>query len=265
MGNTLSRKILATWYWLVITFFFAPLLVVVVFSFNSSSISVLPLHGFTLDWYKKLFSNVQIGESLRYSMLVAGVTVLLSVTLGTSLAIGIHRQGGRFSKGVLAFATAPMILPRLILGVALLTFLDAASIRLSLLTVVLGHSLIGIPYVTIIVHARLSGFDRRLEEAAWDLGAGFFNTLRTITIPLIMPAIVASALIAFTLSFDDVVVAFFTTGIENTLPMLLWGMLRYGITPEINALSTIILLFSGLTAVLAEILLRTTAKTSKEA
>lgn len=259
----MPTHLLAIWFMAVVLFLFFPLIVVVLFSFNTSEISVLPIRGFTLDWYRRLFDNHSIATSLSNSLFVAFFTVVISIMLGVAFAIGLARQGGRMSTGLLALAAAPMVLPRLILGVALLTFLDAISIRLSLLTVMLGHSLIGIPYVVLIVHARLATFDHRLEEAAWDLGAGFITVLRTVTLPLLMPAIVASALIVFTLSFDDVVVAVFTTGVDNTLPMYLWGLLRYGITPEVNALASITLLVSGMTAVFAEVMLRLSAKTQK--
>ena len=255
-----SRLLLAIWFWTVIFFLFAPLFVVILFSFNTSQISVLPLRGFTLDWYAKLFSNAQIADALLNSLFVALFTVVISVVFGVSLAIGLSRQRGRISSALLGFAAAPMILPRLILGVSLLTFIDALGIRLTLGTVMIGHSLIGIPYVVLIVNARLSGFDHRLEEAARDLGAGFLTVIRTITLPIIKPAILAAALISFTLSFDDVVVAFFTTGVDNTLPMLLWGLLRHGITPEVNALASVTLLVSGVTAVVAELMLRLTTR-----
>lgn len=256
-----GRLLLGIWFWTVIFFLFAPLFVVVLFSFNTSQISVLPLQGFTFGWYGKLFENAQIGEALINSLFVAAFTVAISVVLGVTVAIGLSRHQGRASNALLAFAAAPMILPRLILGVSLLTFIDALGVRLSLGTVMIGHSLIGIPYVILIVNARLASFDHRLEEAARDLGAGFFTVIRTITLPIIRPAVLAAALISFTLSFDDVVVAFFTTGVENTLPMLLWGLLRYGITPEVNALASVTLLVSGITAVVAELMLRLTAKT----
>ncbi len=257
----ISRLLLGLWFWTVIFFLFAPLFVVILFSFNTSQISVLPLRGFTFGWYAKLFSNAQIGDALLNSLFVSAFTVVISIVLGVALAIGLSRQRGRLSDALLGFAAAPMILPRLILGVSLLTFIDALGLRLSLGTVMIGHSLIGIPYVVLIVNARLAGFDHRLEEAARDLGAGFLTVTRTITLPIIKPAILAAALISFTLSFDDVVVAFFTTGVENTLPMLLWGLLRHGITPEVNALASVTLLVSGITAVVAELMLRLSTRT----
>jgi spermidine/putrescine transport system permease protein len=130
------------------------------------------------------------------------------------------------------------------------------QIDLSLLTVIAGHVVIGLPYVVLIVSARLVGFDRHLEEAARDLGASTWTVFREITLPLLRPAIVAGALISFTLSFDEVVVSFFTTGRENTLPMSIWSMLRFGITPEINALATLTLAVSMAAALLAEVLIR---------
>jgi spermidine/putrescine transport system permease protein len=142
----------------------------------------------------------------------------------------------------------PMMTPRLILGIALLTFYNFLSVDLSLATVIAGHVVIGLPYVVLIVSARLVGFDRSLEEAARDLGAG--PDAREITLPLLRPAIVGGALIVFTLSFDEVVVSFFTTGTQNTLPMTIWSMLRFGITPAINALATLTLVFSMAIALL---------------
>lgn len=261
----LRTAALAAWFWLVIIFLFFPLIVVMVFSFNDSQIAVLPLRGFTTRWYASLLANKQILSALGNSLIVAAVTVVVSLLLGVSLAIGIDRHLRRTRKAVLAFTTAPMILPRLVLGVALLTFLNALDARLSLVTIALGHSLIGIPYVVLIVTARLQGTDRRLEEAAWDLGASHWMILRTVTLPLIAPAIVAGALIAFTLSFDDVVVAFFTTGVDNTLPMMIWAMLRFGITPELNALATVTLVFSAATAAIAEVTIRRSARPAKPA
>ena len=149
-----------------------------------------------------------------------------------------------------------MMVPRLIIGIALLTFYNLFQADLSLLTVIAGHVVMTMPYVILIAAARLVGFDKTLEEAAWDLGAGTFTIFREITIPFLMPAIVAAGLMSFTLSFDEVVVTFFTTGNENTLPMIIWSKLRFGITPEVNAIATLTVIVSGLFAVIAEIYLR---------
>ena len=261
-----GNGLLALWFWLVTVFLFFPLLVIAAFSFNNSKIAILPFSGFTTRWYGSLLDNQQIVAAIGNSLVVASATILLSLGLGVPLAIGVDRYLLRSRRVVLGFAAAPMVLPRLVLGVALLTFLNALDLRLSLWTVAMGHSLIGIPYVVLIVTARLQGFDKRLEEAAWDLGASPWRVLRTVTLPLIAPAVIAGGLIAFTLSFDDVVVAFFTTGLDNTLPMMIWAMLRYGITPELNALATLTLIVSAIVATLAEMTIRrSTPKTPQPA
>jgi len=257
MRNSLFiRLALGIWFWLVVLFLFTPLFVVVLFSFNTTEISVLPMRGYTLDWYAKLFQNDQVGDALFNSLIVAVMTVMIAVPLGVAFAVGIARRRGALSKVLLAFAAAPMIMPRLIIGVGLLTMIDTIGLRLSLWTVLIGHTLIGIPYVVLIVNARLASFDHSLEEAARDLGAGFTTVLWTVTLPLLRPAIIGASLIAFTESFDDPVISFFTIGVENTLPILLWGLLRHGITPEVNALASVTLLISILTALAAEVVLR---------
>ncbi len=264
-GFSLQKLILTVWFWSVVFFLFAPLVVVILFSFNTTEISVLPMRGITLSWYSKLFQNGQIGDALLNSLIVAVLTVIMSVSLGVALAVGISRRRGSLSRVLLGLAAAPMIMPRLIIGVGLLTLIDALGLRLSLGTVLLGHTLIGIPYVVLIVNARLASFDHSLEEAARDLGAGFSMVLWTVTLPLLRPAIIGASLIAFTESFDDPVISFFTIGVENTLPILLWGMLRYGITPEVNALASVTLLISLLTALAAEVVLRLTSKDAPNA
>jgi spermidine/putrescine transport system permease protein len=247
---------LAAWTGLMLVFLFAPLMVVVIFSFNDSEITTLPLKGFTLQWYKKLGANRDVRDALVNSVLVAACTVVLATTLGVLAAVGIHRYTTRLRAVVNGLVMLPMMTPRLILGIALLTFYNFVQIDLSLLTVIAGHVVIGLPYVVLIVSARLVGFDRNLEEAARDLGASTWTVFREITLPLLRPAVVAGALISFTLSFDEVVVSFFTTGRENTLPMSIWSMLRFGITPEINALATLTLVVSMAVALLAEVLIR---------
>lgn len=255
-----GRALLAAWYWAVVAFLFAPLAVVVVFSFSVSQFVTLPIRGWTLSWYAKLLANGQIHDSLVNSLVAGFASTALSVLLGVPLAIGIQRHlRPRLRQPVYGFATLPMMTPRLVLGIMLLSFFNAAGVELSLLTVIAGHTVIGLPYVVLIARARLMALDPRLEEAAWDLGADRATALRTVTLPLLKPAVLGAALIAFTLSFDDVVVAFFTTGVENTLPMHIWSMMRFGITPEVNALASVTILVSGLTALAAEIALRRAA------
>jgi spermidine/putrescine transport system permease protein len=250
------RTALGAWTGAVLAFLFAPLFVVMLFSFNDSAISRFPLSGFTLRWYGALVANGALHGAIANSLIVAGATVVLAVTLGVLAAVGIHRAGGRLAAGLRSFSLTPMMVPRLIIGIALLTFYNLVRFELSLATVVLGHVVMTLPYVILIASARLAGFDRSIEEAAWDLGAGTLTVLREITLPFLEPALIAAALMAFTLSFDEVVVTFFTTGRENTLPMVIWSMLRFGLTPEVNAIATITTLLSAAFALVAELSLR---------
>jgi spermidine/putrescine transport system permease protein len=247
---------LGAWTGAVLLFLFAPLVIVAVFSVNDSMISRFPMSGLTLGWYRKLFGNAALHVALGNSLIIAFATVVVSCSLGILAAVGIHRYGGRLAGGLRAFSLTPMMVPRLVIGIALLSFYNLLQADLSLLTVIAGHVVMTIPYVILITSARLVGFDKSLEEAAWDLGASTFTTFREITIPFLRPAIVAAGLMSFTLSFDEVVVTFFTTGNDNTLPMIIWSMLRFGITPEVNAIATITVLISGLFAVVAELTLR---------
>lgn len=247
---------LGLWTALVLLFLFAPLALVVLFSFNDSQISVFPIRGLTLSWYAKLAGNAAFRSALSNSFIVAAATVVLATALGVAMATGVHRYGGRWRTVLRSGAGLPMMVPHLILGIALLSFYNLVQFDLSLLTVILGHSIVAFPYVFLIISARLVGFDPSLEEAARDLGAGTLTIFREITLPLLAPAILAAALISFTLSFDEVVVTFFTTGTDNTLPMMIWSMLRFGITPEINAIATLTIVVSCVMAGVAEIAIR---------
>lgn len=255
-GRDPVRTALGVWTGAVLAFLFAPLFVVMLFSFNDSAISRFPLSGFTWRWYGALAENRALHAAVGNSLIVAGVTVVLATTLGVLAAVGIHRTGGRPAALLRSFALTPMMVPRLILGIALLTFYNLIRFELSLAAVVVGHVVMTLPYVILIASARLAGFDRSIEEAAWDLGAGALTVFREITLPFLKPALIAAALMAFTLSFDEVVVTFFTTGRANTLPMMIWSMLRFGLTPEVNAIATITTLLSAAFAVVAELSLR---------
>lgn len=255
-GDKVTRLVFGVWTGLVLIFLFAPLVVVAIFSFNSSEISIFPIKGLTLKWYAQMFRNDAFKEALVNSLIVAGFTVVIATSLGVMAATGIRSYAGRLKGPARALGTMPMMVPRLILGIALLTFYNMLQADLSLLTVIFGHVVIALPYVVLIISARLVGFDDSLEEAARDLGAGTFTVLREITLPLLRPAIVGSALMSFTLSFDEVVVTFFTTGTANTLPMMIWSMLRFGLTPEINAIATLTLAVSLVLALVGEMSLR---------
>jgi spermidine/putrescine transport system permease protein len=256
MKQSSSTILLGTWTALVLLFLFAPLFMVAIFSFNDGSISVFPIRAFTLRWYETLFANTEFRAALANSLMVAGATVVLATSLGIAAAIGVHRYAPRLRTALRSGASLPMMVPHLILAIALLGFYNLLLIDLSLTTVILGHSVVAFPYVFLIISARLVGFDPSLEEAARDLGAGTARIFWEITLPLLAPAILTAALISFTLSFDEVVVTFFTTGTDNTLPMLIWSMLRVGITPEINAIATLTVVVSCAMAGVAEVIIR---------
>lgn len=254
--RTPTTPLLALWTALVLLFLFAPLFLVMLFSFNDGDISIFPIKGFTLGWYARLAGNADFHAALVNSLLVAAATVAIATTLGVLAANGVHRYAPRWKTTLRSGAGLPMMVPHLILAIALLSSYNLLQIDLSLLTVICGHSIVAFPYAFLIVSARLVGFDPALEEAARDLGAGTWTVFREITLPLLAPAIFAGALISFTLSFDEVVVTFFTTGTDNTLPMVIWSMLRVGITPEINAIATLTIVVSCAMAGVAEIVMR---------
>jgi spermidine/putrescine transport system permease protein len=255
-GWPLSDRLLAGWTALVLLFLFSPLVVIVVFSVNDSAISNLPMKGFTTKWYAQLLTDEPLQQALLNTLKVAFVAVILGPTLGTLAAVGINRYTVRLRSALNSLVMLPIMIPRLILGIALLNCYTFFNIDLSLVTVIFGHVVITMPFVIMIVTARLLGFDKHLEEAALDLGASRWIVFKEITLPLLKPAIIGGALISFTLSFDDVVVALFTTGTENTLPMYIWAMLSFGISPKLNALATITLLVSMAVAFTAEMMIR---------
>jgi spermidine/putrescine transport system permease protein len=251
-SRTLGNLALAAWTGLVVLFLLLPLAVIVVFSVNDADFPSLPMHGLTLKWYVRFFESQELLVALWNSLFIAVITMILSTVFGTIAAIGLARSGSRVQKILRPALSTPMMTPRLVVGIALLNSYNLFAVDLSLWTVILGHTVVALPYVILVVTARLVGLDPRLEEAAFDLGASQWRVIFDILLPLLMPAVIGSSLIAFTLSFDEVVITFFTTGTENTLPTTIWAMLRFGITPEINAVSTLTMLATVALALAAE-------------
>lgn len=229
----------------VYAFLLAPVVVLVVFSFSASRFSAV-WGGFTVDWYLRLAHNERVLEALRNSLLVATAATLLATGFGTLGAVALARLRFRGRAALETLMYLPMVLPELVLGIALLMFFVLLTpLPLGLATITLAHSVFGTAYVLLLVRTRLQGLDPRLEEAARDLGASSTQVFARITLPLIMPGVIGGALLAFTLSFDDFVVAFFVTGPgASTLPIEIYSMVKRGVTPEINALATLILLVS---------------------
>jgi spermidine/putrescine transport system permease protein len=236
-------------------FLYAPIVILVVFSFNTSRF-VTAWGGFGFRWYGELFQNEAIATALKNSLIVALSSTLISTVFGTMVALVMERHQffGKLAFDALLYL--PIIIPDIAMAVMLLLFFVMASIQLSLVTIIIAHVAFNISFVAIVVRARLVGFDRSLEEAAQDLGANELQTFWHVTLPLLLPGILAGALLSFTLSLDDFVITFFTAGVgSTTLPLRIYSMVKLGITPEINAISTLMLLASMI-LVLASLLLQ---------
>ena len=243
----------------VLLFLYAPVITLVVFSFNASEHSAV-WRGFTLDWYAKLIGNRDLWRACLNSLIVAGFSTIIATVIGTMAALAIERY--RFPlRGVFTRVIfLPIIIPDIVMGIALLMFYAQAHIPLGIVSIIIAHVAFNISYVTIIVRARLQGFDWSMEEAALDLGANEWRTFWAITLPLIAPGVVGGALLAFTLSIDDFIISFFTAGVGyTTLPVHIYSKLKFGITPEINAISTL-LLFNSIALVVLAVRFRGTTR-----
>lgn len=234
------------WLWfaaaLVYAFLYIPLVIVVVYSFNDSKLNAEWV-GFTLSWYKALFSNQEMLTAARNSLIIAVSASFCATILGTMAGLAIHRYKLKFLP-VLVFT--PVAMPEILLGVALLLFfLQVLNLTLGMISIIIAHTTFCLGFVAIIVRARLQGMDESIFEAARDLGASPWQTFRMITLPLIMPAVVAGALMSFTLSIDDFVITFFTKGVgEPILPIQIYTMIKVAVTPEVNAISTLLMLLT---------------------
>lgn len=225
----------------VYVFLYAPIVVLVLFSFNTDRRNSA-WRGFTTEWYSKLWHDELLLRALTNSLKVACLSTLISTLLGTMAALALSQYRFRGREGVGALAYLPMMVPEIVMGIALLTFFIQIGWQLSIWTVILAHVAFSVGYVTVTVRTRLAGLAGNLEEAAADLGADPWTTFRLVTFPRILPGVVSGALLAFTLSFDDFVITFFTAGVgAGTLPLKIYSMLKFGVTPEINAISTIML------------------------
>jgi spermidine/putrescine transport system permease protein len=232
-------------------FLFLPIVVLVVFSFNDSKRN-FQWKGFTLDWYPTLLANEQLLDALFVTLRVAAVAVVVSTVLGTLLGLALARVRFRGRAAAETLLLVPMVTPEIVMGLSLLVFFfQLFGARGSFTQLALAHITFCISYVAIVVRARAAGMDPRLEEAARDLGASALGAFRYVTLPLILPAVLSGALLAFALSFDDYVVSTFNAGVgSSTLPLYIYGKVKFGVTPEINAISTIIVAVTAV-AVLA--------------
>jgi len=225
--------------WVVYIYIYAPILILIIFSFNTQIINVR-WEGFTLDWYRVLFRNAEVMLATRNTLMIAIVSTITATVIGTLAALALQRyrfRGYTISESILYI---PVIIPEVVMGISLLAFFSQVGIRLGLNTIMLAHIAFSIPFVTLVVRARLHGFDRAIEEAAMDLGANELVTFWRVTLPTIIPGVLSGALLAFTLSLDDYVITYFTAGPgSTTLPLRIFSMVRFAVTPEVNALSTL--------------------------
>ena len=247
----------------VFAFLYLPIAVLIVYSFNGAGVGGFPPRNLTLDWYRALFGDGAIWESVGNSLIVAVVAVVIALGLGIPAALALDRAQFPGKTLFRRLVLLPLILPGIITGLSLLMLFNEASIKLSLLTIVLGHGTALISVATTEVFAGLQKLDRAQEEASLDLGANYWQTFLRVTLPNLKLSIIGAALLIFTLSMDEIAVSFFLIGRDNTLPLEIWGRLRRGITPEINAISTIIFVFS-LVAIVLWYRLRTSAEGSAE-
>ena len=247
MSRLLNLHLCATF-----AFLYIPIAVLITLSFNKAGLPTA-WSGFSLEWYGKLANNPKILASAWNSVIVATISTLIATVLGTLLALGVERSRPSPARDALLFA--PMIVPDIVLAIALLSFFTLLKFTLGLHSIILAHVVFNIAFVCAVVRARLKGFDWSLTEVSRDLGAGHVMTFRKITLPLILPSVIAAALLAFTLSIDEFIIAYFTAGAgqsSTTLPMQIYSMIRFGVTPEINAMASIVMLVSFALVLLAQ-------------
>ncbi|HEX6669252.1 MAG TPA: ABC transporter permease [Gemmatimonadales bacterium] len=226
----------------VYAFLHLPILVLVAFSFNASKFSASWV-GFTFDWYYRLLERPDILRGLKASLIVGGVSTVVSAVLGTLVALALARHRFRGRTAFEGFLYVPIVTPEIVVGISLLILFALVNIPLGLTTIVIAHVAFSLSFVVIVVLARLEGMDQNLEEAAMILGADEITTFWKVTVPQLWPGILSGALLAFTMSFDDFVITSFVSGSgSSTLPIVVYGMVRRNIEPSINAISTIILL-----------------------
>ncbi len=239
---------------LVYVFLYAPIIILVLFSFTRDTFGVR-WTGFTLDWYIRLFEDERLIGATLNTMKVALISTVVSTVIGTLTALAMERYRFRGRTAFDGLLYMPIVIPEIVMALALLAFfafsfdiiqaITGRQLRMSLVTVTISHIAFSISFVVVVVRASLKGFDRRLEEAAQDLGANEWQTFRRITLPLILPGVIGGALLAFTLSLDDFIISFFTTGPGTSLlPVEVYSSVKRAVTPKINAISTVMLLIS---------------------
>jgi spermidine/putrescine transport system permease protein len=250
--NRVARVALTCYAVFIYAFLFAPIVLLVLFSFNANRYGTFPITAWTLGWYRQAIGDYQIHDALSTTLKVALEVTAISVVVGTAAAFPLVRSRLRFRNGLRVGLVLPIMIPGLLIGVSLLVlFTGTLHWQLSPQTAVIGQAVYTTPFVILLVAARLQALDPSLERAASDLGANAFNRLRRVVLPLLLPAIIAGALFAFTLSLDEFIITYFLIGSNITLPIYIYTQVKFGITPEVNALASMLLAASLLLLALA--------------
>lgn len=227
---------------LIYLFLYLPIIVIIVFSFNTSKRNII-FEGFTFEWYSKLFQNTALLKAFGNTLIVAFTSTFLSSAIGTFAAIGMDRYRFKGKGAIDALLYVPVVIPEIVLGIALLGVFSMAQVPLGLLSLIIAHTTFCIPFVIFTLRARLDGYDKSVEDAAMDLGANRKQVFWHITLPILFPGVLSGALLAFTLSIDDVIISYFTNGPSSTTyPLKVWELVKSGVSPDVNALSTLIIL-----------------------
>jgi spermidine/putrescine transport system permease protein len=257
MDVALSRHgawVLRAFFGLVVAFLYAPIVILLIFSFNNSDVPSFPLSGFTLHWYHDFLVNGDLRAALGTSALIAALSSLGAVVLGVLASLALARRRFRAQPAVAALLLSPLVIPYVVFGISLLLLFHQLGIARGVPTVVIGHIVITLPYTILVLVPRLEQIDASLEEAAFDLGASRLRTFRAITLPLILPALLSAFLIAFTTSFDEYAVASFVIGSRPTFPIYLYSALRFpSQLPQVIAVAVVVLVVSLTVVVLAEV------------
>jgi spermidine/putrescine transport system permease protein len=247
-------RALKVWFGVLVLFLYAPLLLLLMFSFNDNNLPVFPLRGFTTEAYSQFAANPELKTSIVTSVKVAALSSIGAVILGTLASIVLVRRDFFGRGGVSALLLSPLVVPYIALAIGLLVFFNETSLPLGIQSIAMGHIVVSIPYAILVLVPRLERLDARLEEAARDLGAGAMQTFRLITLPLLLPALVSAYLVAFVLSFDEIVIAYFVNGQVTTFPLYLFSALRFpALLPQIMAVACVVMAASALILIAAEI------------
>lgn len=260
LRNAIATRMLPAYALVYVVFLYLPVMLLPVFSVNTSATPTFPLQGLTLDWYRQLPDNAALIGAAWNSLYVGLATSLIATLLGLCAARALTRHRFRGQRAMNGLIMTPLVLPEIIVAVSLLLVFLQLGLPLSLVTVVLGHVLICLPYSMVVMVSGFQGFDGSLEEASMDLGETAWGTMRRVTLPMLAPAIVSSLLVTFTISLDEFIIAFFLSGTEPTLPIYIWGQLRFAARlPNVLALGTVLLLASFVLLAAAEIFRRRAA------